>query len=149
MASASEESGPLTDLAHQASQRGGEIAHWLENHEPRDVLREVQSFARRRPVMFLAICAGRRRAGRPADPRCGRREHQRRLTVQRRVGLRAAASGPRFDCRSTRLRLASMVEELPPPAYEDDRAMDLTQPVQTDYAPAPGIRQRRSAESDR
>ena len=52
----SEGGGPLTDLAQQAAQRGGEIAHWLENHEPRDVLREVTSFGRRRPVMFLALC---------------------------------------------------------------------------------------------
>lgn len=55
MASKSEQSGPVTDLAHEASRRGGEIAHWLENHEPSDVLEEVKSFARRRPVAFLAI----------------------------------------------------------------------------------------------
>ena len=56
MASNSPQSGPLTDLAHQAAQKGGELAHWLENREPRDVLHEVQSFARRRPLMFLALC---------------------------------------------------------------------------------------------
>ena len=57
MASSSPESGPLTDLAHQASRKGGEIAHWLENREPADVLEEVRAFARRRPVMFLGLCA--------------------------------------------------------------------------------------------
>jgi hypothetical protein len=57
MASSSPESGPLTDLAHQASRKGGEIAHWLENREPADVLDEVRAFARRRPVMFLGLCA--------------------------------------------------------------------------------------------
>ncbi len=56
MASGSAESGPLTDLAQQASRKGGEIAHWLENREPRDVLIEVSAFARRRPVTFLALC---------------------------------------------------------------------------------------------
>jgi uncharacterized phage infection (PIP) family protein YhgE len=56
MASSSSESGPLTDLAHQASRKGGEIAHWLENREPKDVLEEARRFARRRPVMFLALC---------------------------------------------------------------------------------------------
>jgi hypothetical protein len=56
MASGSAESGPLTDLAHQASRKGGEIAHWLENKEPRDVLTEVSAFARRRPVTFLVLC---------------------------------------------------------------------------------------------
>ncbi len=56
MASGSAESGPLTDLARQASRKGGEIAHWLENKEPRDVLAEVTAYARRRPVTFLALC---------------------------------------------------------------------------------------------
>ena len=56
MASSSEESGPLTDLAHQASQKGGEIAHWLEDREPADVVEAVRSYARRRPVTFLALC---------------------------------------------------------------------------------------------
>jgi hypothetical protein len=57
MASASDQSGPLTDVAHQASRKGGEIAHWLENREPGDVLEELRSFARRRPVVFLGLCA--------------------------------------------------------------------------------------------
>ncbi|HEY5787128.1 MAG TPA: hypothetical protein VIT65_20370 [Microlunatus sp.] len=56
MASGSAESGPLTDLAQQAAQKGGEIAQWLEDREPSDVLAEVKSFARRRPVTFLALC---------------------------------------------------------------------------------------------
>lgn len=57
MASRSEENGPVTDLAHQASRKGGEIAHWLEDHEPADVLDEVKRYARRRPFAFLAMCA--------------------------------------------------------------------------------------------
>jgi hypothetical protein len=57
MASSSPESGPLTDMAHQAARKGGEIAHWLEDREPADVLEEVRAFARRRPVMFLGLCA--------------------------------------------------------------------------------------------
>jgi hypothetical protein len=56
MASSSAESGPLTDLVQQAGQKGGEIARWLEDREPSDVLAEVKSFARRRPVTFLALC---------------------------------------------------------------------------------------------
>lgn len=56
MASSSAESGPLTDLVQQAGQKGGEIAQWLEDREPSDVLAEVKSFARRRPVTFLALC---------------------------------------------------------------------------------------------
>jgi len=56
MASSSQESGPLTDLAHQASHKGGEVAHWLQDREPADVLDAVRSYARRRPVTFLALC---------------------------------------------------------------------------------------------
>lgn len=56
MASSSPESGPLTDLACQASQKGGEVAHWLRNREPADVLEAVRSYARRRPGTFLALC---------------------------------------------------------------------------------------------
>ena len=48
--------GDDADLAEQAAQKGGEIARWLEDREPRDVLDEVKSFARRRPVTFLALC---------------------------------------------------------------------------------------------
>jgi hypothetical protein len=57
MASKSEDSGPMTDLAQEAARRGGEIAHWLDTHEPADVLQEVKRFARRRPVAFLALAA--------------------------------------------------------------------------------------------
>jgi hypothetical protein len=56
MASASEESGPLTDLAQQASRKGGEVAHWLQDREPADVLESVRSYGRRHPVTFLALC---------------------------------------------------------------------------------------------
>ena len=57
MASKADEPGPMSDLAQQASRRVGEISHWLENHEPADILDEVKRYARRRPVAFLAIAA--------------------------------------------------------------------------------------------
>ncbi|MFT3833951.1 MAG: hypothetical protein QM711_11625 [Micropruina sp.] len=56
MVGSSDGSGPLTDLARQAADKGRDLAQWLEDHEPQDVLGEVQAFARRRPVAFLAIC---------------------------------------------------------------------------------------------
>jgi len=56
MASSSHESGPLTDLAWQASRKGGEIAEWLQDKEPTDVLDSVRSYARRRPGTFLVLC---------------------------------------------------------------------------------------------
>jgi hypothetical protein len=49
----SDGTGPLADLAHQYSRRGGELSHWLSEHEPTDVLNEVTRFARRRPFAFL------------------------------------------------------------------------------------------------
>lgn len=52
------EEGLAKDLAGQVTERTDAIAGWLENHEPADVLTEVKSFARRRPVAFLAIAAG-------------------------------------------------------------------------------------------
>jgi hypothetical protein len=57
MASKSDESGPMTDLAQQASRRVGEFSHWLDNHEPADLLDEVKRFARRRPGAFIALAA--------------------------------------------------------------------------------------------
>lgn len=49
-------SGVIGDLVQQAASKGSEIAGWLENREPGDVLEELRRFARRRPVMFLALC---------------------------------------------------------------------------------------------
>ena len=57
MASSSDKSGPLTDLVHTGSRRGGELAHWLEDSQPSDLLDEVRSFARRRPLAFLGVSA--------------------------------------------------------------------------------------------
>jgi hypothetical protein len=57
MGAKSEQSGPVADLAEQASRRAGEVGHWLENKEPAEVLDDVRSFARRRPAIFLGMCA--------------------------------------------------------------------------------------------
>jgi hypothetical protein len=57
MGAKSDDSGPMSDLAQEASRRVGEISHWLDNHEPADLLDEVKRFARRRPGTFLALAA--------------------------------------------------------------------------------------------
>jgi hypothetical protein len=57
MASKSDESGPMSDLAQEASRRVGGFSHWLDNHEPADLLDEVKRYARRKPGTFLALCA--------------------------------------------------------------------------------------------
>lgn len=58
MARGSQESGVASDLARQGSAKVREVAGWLENRQPGDILTEVRQFARRRPGMFLAIAAG-------------------------------------------------------------------------------------------
>lgn len=73
MSSGESTSGALTDLASQGSQKVGEIGHWLENHEPRELVDELSAFARRRPVAFLVgalltgVVAGRLTKGLVAD----------------------------------------------------------------------------------
>jgi hypothetical protein len=49
-------SGVMGDLVQQAASKGSQIAQWLEDREPADVLEELRRYARRRPVMFLALC---------------------------------------------------------------------------------------------
>lgn len=58
MATSSDQPGVATDLAHQAADKVHQVAGWLENKEPADLLEEVRSYARRRPGMFLAIALG-------------------------------------------------------------------------------------------
>ena len=58
MASKSDEEGLAKDLAQQASQQLGSIAHWLQEREPGDLVTEVKDFARRKPGTFLAVAAG-------------------------------------------------------------------------------------------
>lgn len=46
--------GVAAELAHQAGGRAHQLADWLEQREPGQVLDEVRQFARRRPGAFLA-----------------------------------------------------------------------------------------------
>jgi hypothetical protein len=63
----------LTELAKQASERVGEVGHWLENREPRELVSDLSDFARRRPAVFLigaalaGVVAGRLTRGLIAD----------------------------------------------------------------------------------
>lgn len=47
------QSGPVAEIARQAADRAEDLAGWLGEHEPADLLEEVRSFARRRPGVFL------------------------------------------------------------------------------------------------
>jgi hypothetical protein len=50
--------GVAVDLAQQAASRVRDAGHWLEDREPGQVVDEMQSFARRRPAVFLVLAAG-------------------------------------------------------------------------------------------
>jgi hypothetical protein len=58
MAGASGQGGMAAGLASQAASRVGNAGQWLEDREPGQVAEEVQSFARRRPAVFLALAVG-------------------------------------------------------------------------------------------
>jgi hypothetical protein len=57
MAERGGQSGTATEIAHQAAGRVREVARFLENREPGDLVEEVRSYARRRPGTFLAGAA--------------------------------------------------------------------------------------------
>jgi hypothetical protein len=73
MADKGGQSGPASELAHQASSRIADVADWIEAREPGQVVDEVKQFARRHPGAFLAgsailgVLAGRLTRGVVAD----------------------------------------------------------------------------------
>jgi hypothetical protein len=58
MASRSENPGVATDLVHQAAGTTRQVASWLEDREPGQLLEDVKTFARQRPGLFIALAAG-------------------------------------------------------------------------------------------
>jgi hypothetical protein len=57
MAQQGGQSGLATEVARQAAQRAHGLAEHLDRYEPADLLDQVRSYARRRPVVFLAGAA--------------------------------------------------------------------------------------------
>ena len=58
MAGASGQGGMAADLASQAASNVRKAGQWLDDRKPRQVADEVESFARRRPAVFLALAVG-------------------------------------------------------------------------------------------
>ncbi|MCZ2810056.1 hypothetical protein O2W15_01280 [Modestobacter sp. VKM Ac-2979] len=62
-------SGPAADLVRQAGDKVEELAGWLQDREPGDLVAEVRSFARRKPGAFMlgaalaGVLAGRLTTG--------------------------------------------------------------------------------------
>jgi len=54
MAGRSEQSGLASELVGQAAGKAHQVADWLEQRQPGQVVEEVRAFARRRPGAFLA-----------------------------------------------------------------------------------------------
>jgi hypothetical protein len=65
MAQQGGQSGPVTELAHQAADKVTDLAYWLERRDPGSLVEEVRTYARRKPGTFLlgaavaGIVAGR------------------------------------------------------------------------------------------
>ena len=76
MASKSDDSGPMTNLTQEGSRRLGEFSHWLDNHEPADLLRRGQAVRPSSTGHLPGSGGRRRRCGRSIDSGCGSREHQ-------------------------------------------------------------------------
>jgi hypothetical protein len=58
MAESSDQGGMAAGLARQAASRARDAGQWLDGRGPEEVLDEVQSFARRRPAVFIACAVG-------------------------------------------------------------------------------------------
>ena len=58
MADASGQGGMAASLASQAASRVRHAGQWLDDRKPSQVADEMQSFARRRPAVFLALAVG-------------------------------------------------------------------------------------------
>lgn len=141
MASASDQSGPLTDLAHQASQKGGEIAHWLQDREPADVLESVRSYGRRHPVTFLALCglagvvAGRlTRSAVATRTSVDDKQHTTGTDVSRPTGYVTAPATPVVPAPvtpavSTGVYGGSLESTAPADPYADDQSVTGTGPA--------------------
>jgi hypothetical protein len=58
MAGASGQGGMAASLASQAASRVRNAGQWLDDRQPGQVADEIQSFARRKPAVFLALAVG-------------------------------------------------------------------------------------------
>ena len=134
MASNSEESGPLTDLVRQGADKGREFSGWLDKHEPGDLLAEVQSFARRRPAVFLigaavaGVAVGRLSRGFAAEVKDDKQSQYETDATTASSGQSATAGGDQMP--------ASTVEVVP--AQEEAyRGVDTASVENVvDYGPA-------------
>lgn len=57
MSAAPEASGIASGIVSTVGQRADDVAEWLEQREPADLMHEVSAFARARPVVFIGLAA--------------------------------------------------------------------------------------------
>lgn len=58
MAGQPDHPGVAADLARQAAGTSRNVARWLDDRDPGQLLEDVKDFARQRPGVFLALAAG-------------------------------------------------------------------------------------------
>lgn len=105
------QSGAVTDLARQLSQRTNALSQRLQDREPADVLEDVRTFARNRPGVFIggALVAGVV-AGRLAR---GAKKAQSSDSSTSATGTGTATVTPQFSATPTPTTPASTYDEAP------------------------------------
>jgi hypothetical protein len=99
MAQQGGQSGPVTDLTHQAADKVTNLATWLEHRDPGSLVEEVRKYARRKPGTFLVgaalagIVAGRltRGAVQASQDDTGEASYDRSPVANGSAGLRSSA----------------------------------------------------------
>jgi len=102
MAQQGGQSGPVTELAHQAADKVTDLAYWLERRDPGSLVEEVRTYARRKPGTFLlgaavaGIVAGRltRGAVQASQDDTGDATYDRPTVTNGSAGLRSTTTEP-------------------------------------------------------
>jgi hypothetical protein len=102
MAQQGGQSGPVTELAHQAADKVTDLAYWLERRDPGSLVEEVRTYARRKPGTFLlgaavaGIVAGRltRGAVQASQDDTGDATYDRPTVTNGSAGLRSTTAEP-------------------------------------------------------
>lgn len=138
------QSGPASEVAHQAGERARRAADWLEQREPGDLLTELRRLGRRRPGAFLAgaalagVLAGRLTRGVAANSNDEpTSSEQRSVPAPGPQGTDPQPTWPAADATVTQALYAPGVPGYAPgvPGYAPDAPIGAAQVV---YPPGPG-----------
>ena len=115
MADGSSQGGVAADLARHVASRARDAGQWLGDRRPAQVMDEVQSFARRRPGVFVALAAaaGLAASGSPAESRAPPLTTPRRRRPMLCVSSAGSGHSPLERLLTRRERSASPMMFLP------------------------------------